>query len=54
MDSPYIVKSDLLSLNQESKYRDLPYLLDNFGLKRKDLVKPKVLVKSMSNFDVAA
>lgn len=54
LDSPYIVKSDLLSLNQESKYRDLPYLLDNFGLQRKDLVKPKVLVKSMSNFDIAA
>lgn len=54
LDSPYIVKNDLLRLNQESKYRDLPYLLDNFGLQKKDLVKPKVLVKSMSNFDIAS
>ena len=51
MDSPYIVKDDLLRLNHETKFRDFPYLLDNCGLKKKDIVKPKILLKRMDDFN---
>ena len=54
LDEPFEVKGDLLRLHQDSRTRDLSYLLDNCGLKKKNIVKPKLLVKHMNDFDDAA
>ena len=51
LDRPYLVKQDLLNLYQESKFKSKSYLLDNCGLRKKDIVKPKVLVMRMNDFE---
>ncbi len=52
LDDPYAVKGDLLRLYHDSRDKDFSHLFDNCGLEKKNIVKPKMLVKHLNDFDL--